>query len=131
MPTDKMLQPEDNETLSVQGKDSITEKISTSKQKQKTFVAITAVAGVAGAGLLAYFSHSHYFPSTNDAYVQAYTINVSPYVEGYIKTIKVVPNEFVKKGTLLYEIVPLPFQLTVKQKEMETEAAIHKKASLI
>ena len=130
MATDKMLQPEGNETLNIQGKDSKTEKTSTSKQKRKTFVAITAVAGAAGAGLLAYFSHSHYFPSTNDAYVQAYTINVSPYVQGYIKTIKAVPNKFVKKGTLLYEIVPLPFQLTVKQKEMEMEAAIHKKASL-
>ncbi|MEB3234107.1 MAG: HlyD family secretion protein [Cyanobacteriota bacterium] len=79
--------------------------------------------GIATAGLAAYFSFNHYFPSTNDAYVHAYTVTVSPYVEGYIKTIHIEPNDFVKKGELLYEIVPLPFQLSVAQRQHELEAA--------
>ena len=83
-----------------------------------------------GAGLTGYFVRNHYFPSTNDAYVHAYTVTVSPYVEGYIKTIQAEPNGFVKKGQLLYDIVPLPFQLSVAQQQHQVEAAIAQKAAL-
>ncbi|MEA5424234.1 HlyD family secretion protein [Synechococcus sp. CCY9201] len=93
------------------------------------WIAGGAVALV-GAGLTGYFVRNHYFPSTNDAYVHAYTVTVSPYVEGYIKTIQAEPNAFVKKGQLLYEIVPLPFQLSVAQQQHQVEAAIAQKSSL-
>ena len=97
--------------------------------RRTVWIAGGAAAAVA-AGLAAYFTSNHFFPSTNDAYVHAYTVTVSPYVEGYIKTIKVEPNVFVKKGQLLYEIVPLPFQLTVNQQQHQLEAAIAQKAAL-
>ena len=73
---------------------------------------------------------NHYYPNTNDAYVHAYTITVSPYVEGYIKSVHTEPNAFVKKGQLIYEIVPLPFQLDVDQQRHQLEAAIAQKAAL-
>ena len=82
------------------------------------------------AGLAGYFVRNHYYPNTNDAYVHAYTITVSPYVEGYIKSVHTEPNAFVKKGQLIYEIVPLPFQLDVDQQRHQLEAAIAQKAAL-
>jgi membrane fusion protein (multidrug efflux system) len=82
------------------------------------------------AGLAGYFVRNHYYPNTNDAYVHAYTITVSPYVEGYIKSVHAEPNAFVKKGQLIYEIVPLPFQLDVDQQRHQLEAAIAQKAAL-
>lgn len=85
---------------------------------------------VAGIGLAGYFVRSQYFPSTNNAYVHAYSITVSPHVEGYIKAVHVEPNAFVKRGQLLYEIVPLPFQLTLAQQQQQLEAAKARKASL-
>ena len=97
--------------------------------RRTVLIAVGATAAVT-AGLAAYFTSNHFFPSTNDAYVHAYTVTVSPYVEGYIKTIKVEPNVFVKKGQLLYEIVPLPFQLTVNQQQHQLEASIAQKAAL-
>lgn len=83
----------------------------------------TSAIGAVGAGLAIYFTHNHYYPSTHDAYVHAYTITVSPYVEGYIKSIHTEPNAFVRKGQLLYEITPLPFQLNVAEQLHKLEAA--------
>ena len=98
--------------------------------KQRTLLIAGGSAAAIAIGLAGYFTSNHYFPSTNDAYVQAYTITVSPYVEGYIKHIHAEPNAFVKKGQLLYEIVPLPFQLSVAQQQHRLEAAIAQKAAL-
>lgn len=97
----------------------------------KRIVLITASAAAAlGAGLAIYFTRNHYYPNTHDAYVHAYTISVSPYVEGYIKSIHVEPNAFVRKGELLYEITPLPFQLNVAEQQHRLEAARAQKAAL-
>lgn len=98
--------------------------------KQRTLLIAGGSAAAVAIGLAGYFASNHYFPSTSDAYVHAYTITVSPYVEGYIKTIHAEPNAFVKKGQLLYEIVPLPFQLSVAQQQHQLEAAIAQKAAL-
>jgi membrane fusion protein (multidrug efflux system) len=99
------------------------------KPPRSRLIAAAAV-GLVGSGLGIYFIHNHYFPNTNDAYVHAYTVTVSPYVEGYIKTIRTEPNAYIKKGQLLYEIVPLPFQLSVDQQQHELEAAIAQKGAL-
>lgn len=40
------------------------------------------------------------------------------------------PNAFAKKGQLIYEIEPLPFQLSVNQKQHQLEAAIAQKDAL-
>lgn len=102
---------------------------STGQSRPTRAIAAATITAVA-AGLTAYFVRNHYYPSTNDAYVHAYTVTVSPYVEGYIKTIHAEPNAFVKKGQLIYEIVPLPFQLTVNQQQHQLEAAIARKTVL-
>lgn len=96
----------------------------------RTRIIIGGTVVVLGAGLTGYFVRNHYYPGTNDAYVHAYTITISPYVEGYIKNVHASPNEFVKKGQLIYEITPLPFELKVAQQEHLLTAAIAKKASL-
>ena len=103
---------------------------STAGHPRRTKLIAAGAVGVVAAGLAGYFTYNHYLPSTNDAYVHAYTVTVSPYVEGYIKSIHTEPNAFVKKGQLIYEIVPLPFQLSVAQQQHQLEAAIAQKAGL-
>ena len=90
----------------------------------RTRIIIGGAVVAVGAGLTGYFVRNHYYPGTNDAYVHAYTITISPYVEGYIKHVHASPNEFVKKGQLIYEITPLPFELKVEQQEHRLKAAI-------
>ncbi len=93
-----------------------------------------AIAGgaitIISAGLIGYFVRNHYYPGTNDAYVHAYTITVSPYVEGYIKKVHASPNQFIKKGQLIYEITPLPFKLNLEQQQHRLTAAIAEKAAM-
>ena len=82
--------------------------------KNKKLIKVAGLlGGTALAGLSIFFVYGHYFPNTPDAYVHAYTVTVAPYVAGYIKTIHVQPNEYVKEGQLIYEIEPRPLQLIV------------------
>ena len=91
---------------------------------------IGGAISIIAAGLTGYFVRNHYYPGTNDAYVHAYTITVSPYVEGYIKKVHASPNQFVKKGQLIYEITPLPFELSLERQQHRLKAAIAEKAAM-
>lgn len=52
-------------------------------------------------------------PSTDDAYVQANTINVAAQVTGPVATILIKDHEMVKAGQLLFTVDPKPFQIAV------------------
>ncbi|PMS33874.1 multidrug efflux system membrane fusion protein [Trinickia symbiotica] len=54
-------------------------------------------------------------PSTDDAYVYADTINVVPEVSGRITELPVRDNQAVKKGDLLLQIDPRPYQAALDQ----------------
>lgn len=60
---------------------------------------------------------NRYTPLTNDAYVQAFVIQVAPQVEGQVVRVPVVENQLVDKGALLFEIDPRPFEHKVRQLE--------------
>lgn len=56
-------------------------------------------------------------PRTDDAYVYADTINVAPEVSGRIVDLPVKDNQAVKKGDVLFQIDPRPFQATLAKAE--------------
>src|SRR6516162_4589904 len=61
--------------------------------------------------LVAYYVLSDcYTPFTTDAYVQAYVIQLAPRVEGQVVGVHVRENQAVRKGDLLFEIDPRPFE---------------------
>jgi multidrug efflux system membrane fusion protein len=55
------------------------------------------------------------FPSTDDATIDADTVHVAAEVSGRIIDIPVAENMSVQKGTILFRIDPLPYQLAVDQ----------------
>jgi multidrug resistance efflux pump len=57
-----------------------------------------------------YILADRYTPFTTDAYAQAYVIQVAPRVEGQVVYVHVKENQTVKKGDLLFEIDPAPFE---------------------
>jgi membrane fusion protein (multidrug efflux system) len=59
------------------------------------------------------FNYLSHHPSTDDAYVQADTINVAAQVSGPVQTIFVKDHETVTKDQLLFTIDPAPFQIAV------------------
>ncbi len=52
----------------------------------------------------------HVDPQTDDAEVFANLIGIAPEVEGRIIKINVTDNQFVRKGELLFQIDPVPYQ---------------------
>src|SRR5215831_6245600 len=61
-------------------------------------------------------------PSTYDAYIQAYVVNMAPEVSGRIVTLHVLDNQQVKQGEVLFQIDPRPYQLRVDQARAAVQA---------
>lgn len=75
-------------------------------------------------GAAAYWGHqkfAEYFnnPWTRDGQVRAQVIQVAPRVSGMVVRIAVVDNQFVRKGDLLFEIDPEPFEIQVAQTQAQ------------
>ena len=101
----------------------MTEQDAMNKKNRKLIIAGGILGGATTLGLAGFFVHGHYYPNTPDAYVHAYTVTVAPYVAGYIKNIHIQPNQFVRKGELIYEIDPYPLQLISNKKQNELAAS--------
>lgn len=56
----------------------------------------------------------HANPQTDDAEVFANLIGIAPEVEGRIVKINVTDNQFVRKGELLFQIDPVPYQYALE-----------------
>ena len=87
---------------------------------------LLALAGlVAAIGL--YWGSSYFFAYTDDAYVTSDLVGVAPWITGRIVAVPIVDNQTVVKGTLLAEIDPTPFRLSLAQqqaKRVEAEAQL-------
>ena len=69
-------------------------------------------------------------PFTTDAYVQAFVIQVAPQVEGQVVRVCVRENQEVRKGDLLFEIDPRPFEHRVALLEAKEVQAVHQVAQI-
>jgi membrane fusion protein, multidrug efflux system len=77
-------------------------------------ILIAVVVGAAVTLLLAvYETNAH--PRTDDANVWANYIEIAPEVAGRVIQLPVKDNQFVKKGDLLYEIDPRPYEYALEQ----------------
>src|ERR1700749_956861 len=54
-------------------------------------------------------------PRTDDANVRANFIEIAPEVNGHLVQLAVKDNSFAKKGDLLFEIDPRPYEYALKQ----------------
>jgi membrane fusion protein, multidrug efflux system len=68
-----------------------------------------------------YWHHEKLFPSTNDAYVQADTVDIAPQVTGRVLAVNVNENQAIKKGQTLFLIDPKPFALAVNKASAQLE----------
>lgn len=69
-------------------------------------------------------------PFTTDAYLQAYVVQVAPRVEGQVTRVNVVENQAVKKGDLMFEIDPRPFEYRVALLKAKRVDAVQQVAQL-
>lgn len=94
-------------------------KITLTKKKLLTWSSIATLLLISIICIVQYLSHH---PSTDDAYVQANTINVAAQVTGPIAKINVKDHQNVEKGQLLFTINPLPFQIAVNKASASFDA---------
>ncbi|WP_323036425.1 HlyD family secretion protein [Pararhodobacter sp.] len=69
---------------------------------------IVALAGA--VGLYAWWQHGVTYPSTDDAYLQANLLTISPQVGGQVATVNATENAYVTEGDVLFTLDPAPLQ---------------------
>jgi multidrug efflux system membrane fusion protein len=79
---------------------------------------VLAALGLGGVVLY----RANYNPRTDDAAVLANFIGIAPQVEGRIIRLQVRDNQFVKEGTVLFEIDERPFRYTLERSLSEQAA---------
>jgi len=89
----------------------------TETQKRKRLGRWIGIGVVAGAvlSLLLVILQTDRYPRTDDASVRANFIGIAPEVSGLLVALPVKDNAYVKKGDLLFEIDPRPYQYALQQ----------------
>ncbi len=85
-------------------------------------IACVVVAGILlmGGVVVAWFLCA---PMSGHLVTTQYVVQIVPYVKGHVLKIHAQANQPVRKGDLLLEINPVPFQYTVNQTEAQLEVA--------
>jgi membrane fusion protein, multidrug efflux system len=83
-------------------------------------IALLVVAGFYGDD---YWTTGRFLVSTDDAYVQAHSVLISPKVSGYISEVPVDDNQSVKAGAVLARIDPRDYQTALDQARANVAAA--------
>ena len=85
-------------------------------------IALVVVAGVfIVGGIVVAWALSA--PISQQLVTSQYVVQLVPYVKGQVKTVHAKANQPVKKGDLLLEIDPAPYQYTVDQLQAQLKAA--------
>ena len=83
------------------------------EQSKKKLISI-AVVGFILLGV-SFWLYGQFYLSTDDAYVNANVVQIAPRVTGQIVDLRIINNQFVKKGELLLALNPEPFQIAIAQ----------------
>jgi membrane fusion protein (multidrug efflux system) len=86
-----------------------------------TALAATVVVAILVAAGLMWWLHARDYESTDDAFIDARNVNVSPQVVGAITDVPVTDNQLVQTGGLLVQIDPRDYQAAVEEAEAEVE----------
>jgi len=78
---------------------------------------------VALIGGLVFYLNGGRYVTTDDAYVGAQKVLITPDISGKIDKVVVTEGQHVKRGDVLFEIDPIPFQLSVAQAKAALEQA--------
>ena len=83
-------------------------------------IVLPAIALIAG---IAFYLSGGRYVTTDDAYVGAQKVLITPDISGKIDKVTVKEGQQVHKGDLLFEIDPMPFRLAVQQAKAKLNEA--------
>jgi membrane fusion protein (multidrug efflux system) len=92
---------------------------------KESALALAVMAGIGGAAVYghSYWTTGRYLVTTDDAYVDAHSVLISPKVAGYIAAVPVEDNQPVKAGQVLARIDPRDYQTALDQARANVAAA--------
>lgn len=94
------------------------DKAPLSHQKQTAIlVGALVLAGLLSIGFYRIWTYERIHPSTEDAYLHAHYVWISPQLNGQVSRLFVEPNQYVKAGEPLFEIDPRQYQQEVTKAE--------------
>jgi len=84
-------------------------------RRYRRFLLLVALPLVVVVGGLTFYLHGGRYVGTDDAYVGAQKVLVTPDISGKIQKVVVKEGQLVKQGDVLFEIDPVPFRLAVDE----------------
>ena len=87
---------------------------------RRTLLLIVLPAFALIGGLVFYLNGGRYM-TTDDAYVGAQKVLITPDISGKVQKVLIVEGQHVKTGDVLFEIDPVPFQLAVDQAKAQLD----------
>jgi membrane fusion protein (multidrug efflux system) len=112
--------------------DAAAQDIEARKNRRQRFGRVLMVGGVAAvlaAGAF-YYLHSGRYISTDNAYIKAAKILVTPEVNGPVLTVLVKDNQSVKKGDKLLTVDTQPYEIAAAKAEADLNSALVQVAAL-
>jgi membrane fusion protein (multidrug efflux system) len=89
----------------------------------RRFLLLVVLPVLAAIGGLFFYLNGGRYVTTDDAYVGAQKVLITPDISGKIDKVVVKEGQHVNEGDVLFEIDPVPFQLAVDQSKAQLEQA--------
>jgi membrane fusion protein, multidrug efflux system len=89
---------------------------------RKQFVIFGVVIALIVGGLL-FWWHSTFYEETDDAQISGHLVQISSRIAGQVIKVNVEENQYVEAGTVVAEIDPRDFEVSVQQSEANHEGA--------
>jgi membrane fusion protein (multidrug efflux system) len=100
--------------MSTEEKKSDASKGGLLRRKKKAFlismIVVLCCLGVA----YPFYHHAMTHESTDDAFVEAHVVSLSPHISGHLARVEIKDNQYVKKGQLIAEIDPVDYRIAVQ-----------------
>jgi membrane fusion protein, multidrug efflux system len=92
-------------------------------RRYRRFLLMVVLPMAAAIGGIAFYVHGGRYVGTDDAYVGAQKVLVTPDISGKIDKVVVKEGQIVKQGDVLFEIDPVPFRLAADEAKAQLAQA--------
>ncbi len=93
------------------------------RERRSLVLAATAIVVAAGVGLVVWWISASGYVSTDDAFIDARTVTVSPEISAQVIAVAVTDNQLVNTGAVLVRLDRRDFQAQLDQAKAQVDAA--------
>jgi membrane fusion protein, multidrug efflux system len=93
------------------------------RQRRALVLAITALLVLAMAGLVVWWISTSGYVSTDDAFIDARTVTISPQISAQVAAVPVTDNQLVAAGAVLVRLDDRDFKVALDQAKAQVDAA--------